>query len=1481
MATPTAANRSLSDRTTSNRSHSTRPYIRLGAALLLLVSLVMLAGCGDSAPEESSRDEFDDGPPQAAEQTPLAIESTTACALDSDCAAGLHCFEGACARECDDEVHCEAGLVCTERGRCIAEQLMSDHGADTSALTDREIVNTPQTVFEVPAGVSEVEFVLEFDAALPDEGLPYRIERTDNPDTADLVERTAGGQDRVSITIPVGIADPELEDARLVNLDLFTPLGNYSLAFRPRRPAAGAYAGEASTSTFGTTGLPLQFEVVTRPDNSSFEEAEQAWLVLPVGPEHLFSPIRADDADVAYVARELEYDDFVDAWVAKFKTSFDLSGRDGIVSAPDDSQVRRSLRFQLEPRTDGTLAGVFSDTWSGLYETRSSNGATRLQELQFTGSLRAERFAPAPSHEDIEVIDYPDADPRPLPAPPLDQCDDDGYVDAPAVEVDEQTFDCEGIDTINDFHAAQPAEQAGCAIAVAADALGGETTAGQIRGFLDETTPNPTGQSFADFMEDCAAGVDGICQPDPQVLCSRQMIAHTYRAQPGSSELLDELVAQFQEVSREAYLGQEIGAFGTDSKLRLEWLESTDYPAVVVNAVQSLNEQLLDDWREKVLEVHLGVLDGQFDAGALALLSRELDEGTAYDIRQQVLGDMTQSWRGATDALTLATTRWHSLLQADADRADKRDYVSARMFDLYLSAGLLRDLNQAGGAGYLSGRLAGGFSQLVGELGKLAKPFDELIYARDAEVVVNTSVDPSSGNDTLLAERQEDALDEIDRAHAAVTDVLAEARAEALDAEQLRNRMANEINDLRDELVAQCGMPAGCTPQDFRDDPDCRVRVKAGQCGFTVDKETNEVVAFSPGQQSVSEAGRVLLEVAEAGQNIGIAKEERRALVQRTELQHTELERFAEVIDGWNQTRLEGVAELEANIAERQQLRNEHVKTLFENLDERAANRREGIEDARESFREWNDIRVGNATKQIGMLVSANAARETASQIRAGADAVESFAEAAADGLPTSVGTSNDVSAPARLAIRMGAAGSVLAMRGSAMVLDSAGAALEVARESHALMQDAKMARLEDQEELGALIADDELATLKEEAQKAEQLNDAELARLEEVIELAQAYREAELAHERDIDEFRQRRLDLRQKLTAVAGLDLRVQQAKLQFDQSVAKYLGVVQRASLQDAKLQDLLSQRDNINQLVGSPEVLFSRANRLEQAELRLERAKNKLMDWLVALEYFAVRPFMDQRMAILLARNTYQLEAIAEDLERLERNCGGQTNEISSALSLRRDLLGLDHAITDPVTGTRMAPQQRFRDLLERGYVPVDKRIRYSTDATIGGLMARDPEILSATFFVDLSDFANLELTCNAKIRSLAVNLIGDLGEARPTVSVLYDGTSKLRSCQPDIDDYVDMFGADTTNFGETTHLRTEGRSMSPVAGLNDFGDQSEQPSYTLAGLPLASQYTLLIDTEAGENDDLDWSQLEDIELELTYTYQDVFPTGQCE
>ncbi len=214
-----------------------------------------------------------------------------------------------------------------------------------------------------------------------------------------------------------------------------------------------------------------------------------------------------------------------------------------------------------------------------------------------------------------------------------------------------------------------------------------------------------------------------------------------------------------------------------------------------------------------------------------------------------------------------------------------------------------------------------------------------------------------------------------------------------------------------------------------------------------------------------------------------------------------------------------------------------------------------------------------------------------------------------------------------------------------------------------------------------------------------------------------------------------------------------------------------------------------------------------------------------------------------------------------------------------MSLRDDLLRLNLPIVDDASGVELSASERFRDLLQSAIIPLDKRVRYTSNSTVGDLLRRPDAIMASVFQLSVDEFANLAATCNAKITGFRVQLVGEIGSGQPTVTLLYDGAAALRSCQPGIDDYVAAVAPGVTAFGSISLVSTAGRGASPVAGVNAF--PAEDFNRALEGLPLASEYTLIVDTELGENASFDWNALEDVVFEIAYAYQDPFPPGQCE
>ena len=337
---------------------------------------------------------------------------------------------------------------------------------------------------------------------------------------------------------------------------------------------------------------------------------------------------------------------------------------------------------------------------------------------------------------------------------------------------------------------------------------------------------------------------------------------------------------------------------------------------------------------------------------------------------------------------------------------------------------------------------------------------------------------------------------------------------------------------------------------------------------------------------------------------------------------------------------------------------------------------------------------------------------------------------------------------------------------------------------------------------------------------------------LEALIEALQRNLELDLTHEQELAKLRDRQAELTSMIAEAQTYIIANKRAEVAALQAFNEYLGAVQRAELIKARYDALKVRIHHHLDLLTSPSVIF----RLEGAESKLETAKTSLYDWLAAIEYYAVRPFIDQRQAILLARNTTQLEAIAADLDRLVDTCGGRINKGSVVLSVRDDLLkvGFD---TEGLTAA-----ERFRAILERGALPADTLIRYSSDTNVGQAIASG-NAKAVGFTIDLSSFANLATTCNAKIDSVEIKLVGqDLnksgtGSLRPTVSFIYDGTSQLRSCQLNIDKLIAVLTPGSTNYGSVTRLKTEGRTVSPVAGVNEFTTASatvDTANYGLQG-----------------------------------------------
>ncbi len=1481
--------------------------VQFRAACTLLVGCVFLA-CGDdgSAPatdDGSGSDPLGLAPFDAPGPVPVRVASTRGCRTDVECAAGRFCFAGVCSIECEDDGTCRSGEVCSERGRCVVTAGQKDRDG-TPAVEPRtpevEIVRIVEPTITIPLpaegeSVGDAVFEVELNQSLGEAGAPYRLTRSDSSEGSDVVYRAFTAEDgaTVRIVVPAGAADPTLDSARRVDLQVISSFGTFALSMAPERPITGVYSGVVYIPEINAQ-LPIEAAVLEGEDGGYL-------LGLPVGDDQAFRP-RDQFDEVSWSVRALRENAFGDGYVATFDEQFNLPADSlfaPFAAATNREQVGRALRLEIE-LGDERIVGRINDRWVGLLDAFNEEGFAVPRdvtlegtvELRLVGSL-ADYDGPTSADEDAP------ARPEPLPRPTLAECAGIAFPDVAGCATGGDP-----ITSVATFESATVEAAAACAVAVTNEALSPSDGAvvsisSRLAAFLSEGG-DTGGLSFEEFMAECATGDSDVCRPTPLLGCARALSAHALRDAAGDLSVAEDLASAYHEATRESLLGQQLGAFFTDDATRLEWLSTQDFPALVTSAVRDVTAQLLDEWEAEVLDVHFDVLAGYLDVSGISVLGYPPTSDRSRAIRRQLLTDIAQGWQGAMGSLTTAAIRWNDLYEDDADRQERSRLIAERSLDLYLSAAVLTSMNRSADVGYLNAAFGNGFAVLGRVSRSLSLPFNQLVYARDAEVAVSRSVDPLATNQTLLSAAEERAVEAIELAAIAVTEVLDTRQAEALSETQLRNRMNNEIEDLRRELVLLCGLPVGCSESDI-DNPNCAVAAVDGVCGFIHSRGSTPAdcpggagVEFSLSGQSVpavylcpfdvntvavSEAGQTLIALLESIESnrqafaSAVAAGELNALriaeADALQLNLTNIgNRRTEVSALYTNTLTELQAGVDAGV-------NEIIAAYNGRRQAYDASISEGIALAEK----WADWREDDIDGDMHLVRSISAFERLAATTSSAREYGQMMTEAFSEGFPKLVGVAGaDLSAPLRLATLTSGATAAFSLRaveqGFLGVADTMDDALQERRARNEAELTADMDRhAVDEQQL-----ERDLLEFEEALAISAARGDGDTTRIQVMLEQTRADVTLAIEYEQARAALKAMQIEVQQGLAEWARLESEAVRAEIQYAQRLNEYLMVVQRASLLNAKYAQLTAQRVDINQLVGSPSSFFGRANELVQAENRLESAKRALMDWLVTLEYAAVRPFIDERVQILLARNHYQLSAIAGRLSELQDRCGGPISERVSTVSLRDDLLRITQPIVDDTTGEAFDSQSRFRELLRNALIPLDKRVRYTSNSTIGDLLRRPDSILAAVFRLSLGDFANLAATCNAKIRGFRVQLVGDIGEGQPTVTLLYDGAAELRSCQPGIDDYVESVAPGVTAFGSISVVSTQGRGASPVAGINAF--PPDDFNLALDGLPLASEYTIVVDTELGENARFDWDALEDVLIEFSYQYQDPFPEGQC-
>lgn len=360
-------------------------------------------------------------------------------------------------------------------------------------------------------------------------------------------------------------------------------------------------------------------------------------------------------------------------------------------------------------------------------------------------------------------------------------------------------------------------------------------------------------------------------------------------------------------------------------------------------------------------------------------------------------------------------------------------------------------------------------------------------------------------------------------------------------------------------------------------------------------------------------------------------------------------------------------------------------------------------------------------------------------------------------------------------------------------------------------------------------------------------------------------------AYERDLQNLAEKRVEYRNQAQDMQTKQLQIDKAMIALKEAEVHYLSIVQKAQQVEAQYNAAVARAQEIENLYTTPAAIFSYASRLELVESEIETARDLMYDYLSAIEYLAVRPFVDLRRAIYIARSTDDLSAIMMQIDSIRNACGGGAPNTNNVTISVREMMGITTDFDD------MTKAERFRYTMSKRSVPVDTLTRYTADSTVGDLLKQDIDLRVGTFEISIDRFANLKNSCNTKINRIGFKLIGenlikkDAGEhVNPSLTLFYNGKSQLASCQPNMEAIVTPLGG-KTSYGVYTTFNTGTKMISQTAGINAFGAYSN----SLDGYPAASTYTIMIDPTISENSKINWDNVEDIELSFRYTFDDFY------
>ena len=1598
----------------AEKRHSQRAVLCLCA-----VAAAMSFGCDNNGNSDGSEQAVKapvlTNTPHTAVTRSFAMNARNGCALDSDCAAGLFCFHGACTSQCSATKPCDVG-TCSERGRCVksnlAQSLLRDLNADLSEAQKSSVVNSipgakvhakpsEKTYVEKGASTVEVTIVTEENYG------PISYTVTDVlDDTISDVETVEPEIDEVTgqatYTIAVNTVQSSLgEQGSVETVVVDTSLGSYEVALVPQKPATAIYDGSVMAENFAGTGLPLRFGVEVVPENiNKFEDIRSLTLYLPSSGADLFSPENvSDSAKTVWSRLEMKKsEDCIDernesCWVAEYSTNDYTFADSRLVDA--SQKVNRSLRFEIYGYDADAMMfdGAMRDILAGVYRTADLSGKKQWAKATMDGLFVATRSAPfdtaAEGFESVDHVKQTESL-RALDSDAADVCTNDSIAALMAFakcDENDDTCDlsaCASIATLDAYKSSEAAQK--CLLAASDNLVASEDMVSKIIEKLitrEATDLNPV-HGFAtlqEFMNDCALD-GGICKERPEITCAVDLLGRSYLTSDDSNKV--EMLKNWHQLLRESYLGRQYSAWQNDVDVRKKWLENATAPSFLASTLEKINSDMLGLWERNVFNAHQHVMARQFNQTSLEVLTRVESDPVIVAERDVILSEFADGWAGVSDALSLGLRRYNALYQNTIDRKAKAAQMRPHLFDLYFAGLIETALNRDYGNGSLNASYGKNLYTNVSTIRALDRSFDSLVFMRDAEVVTSTSVDPLTGNAQVLSERKNLAKETVAAAQARRDKVFDDYNQKNINREEINSMLSNSLDSLQSELVAICGLPRGCTSAK---DNNCAPRTMLGFCGFDIpadserpgdvnkaldessidlnsqilyyankkyiiddDTELNTGNVFDfYSMTNTGEAAEAILAYRSALKDVDIAKSEYIALYNKVAIAQSTCNAYAANIEKWNDSRNELLSTIQKNV----EVINEHYDNITAAERQKIAQDLKLLEDSYKEqnnyinnwqntvAKDYNDNQKDYINKIYDLTTYVSDLEYSASVMEGLKDVAQSLWEEPKDsdvifGFST-FGAAKGVVTAAFNVINFGLTGAAntankkIAEQEKLQALSDLKYEYDV--ELNSLNNDLKLQELElnvqrelskyipyaDETSCKAASPDDCHSEVVCDCSEAEgNLSDIysevscptdkgckletswfvmgldqwilseqnAIDTLDEVNDTLRELFEVQDAYNRDLQDLAFKRAEY---LSLSQDLIVKRQQiVKAQIAQYTAlkHYYSVIQRAVMLQSQYDAAKERLQKINNLYSTPAAIFSFASDLEIVESKIELAKERIYDYLAAVEYLSVRPFVDLRRATYLARSTNDLDKIVDQIDTVVTKCGGGTNNVATVEISAREMMGITQDTAEMTAG------ERFRSVIAKGNIPINSLTRYTVDSNVRDLVRKGLDLRSGTFAVTIDKSMNLATTCNAKIESIAIQIVGtDVIKAGagenvvPTITLFYDGQSQLVSCQPNIEALVKTINPAnpdestldiTTSFGKYSTFIVEPTKISPTAKINEYGEAN----ITLAGKPFATSYTVLIDTTISENSKIDWDKVDDIKFRINYSYQDLFPNSSA-